>query len=236
MSISTAIDRIIDITARTEGGGRYDAWNPDDNGHGVSYGLIQFNQQSGTLPELLKSMHSADAGLFYDVFSRTGTDPSDFLDADWVRNAELNSPQYFNALIEAAQYPVFQRAQRDLARIIYFAQTDALAKKYGLFSERAYAMIFDAFVQRSPSTVKNAMADAVRAGGSELEILSMFAFNVDETTSGTRRRDLFASRSLSDKPFGSTSLASVMGSLAASNPVRLAGLSAVVYYFLLRKR
>src|SRR6185503_9381628 len=49
----SAVDRVIDKTARVEGGGRYDAFNPNDNGHGISFGLIQFNQKAGSLPQLM---------------------------------------------------------------------------------------------------------------------------------------------------------------------------------------
>src|SRR5258706_499414 len=62
------VDRLIDYTARNEGGGNYSAWNPNDNGAGVSFGLIQFNQKRGSLPTLMQRMHDKDPAKFDQIF------------------------------------------------------------------------------------------------------------------------------------------------------------------------
>jgi hypothetical protein len=119
-------------------------------------------------------------------------------------------------MLAAADVPEFQQAQRDLAREIYFTQAQKLAKQSGLKSERAHAMLFDAFVQRSPVTVRNAMTRAVASGGGEIEILRKFAKEVDEGTH-PRRQNIFNSTAFSDAPMtgagGKILLVSLLGLL-----------------------
>ncbi len=193
-----AIDKIIDATARTESGGKYDSWNPDDAGAGVSFGLIQFNQKKGGLPHLFKRMNANSTSKFAAVF---GEYASGFLDETWVRTADLNAPHLKELMLRAAQEPEFQQAQRDVAREMYFAPAQALANKHGLKSERALAMLFDAYVQRAPKTITNAMNRALATGGDEKEILRKFSLEVDEGT-GPRRQKIFASANFSDSPPG----------------------------------
>ena len=95
----------MDRTARFESGRRYDAWNADDNGHGVSFGLVQFNQQVGTLPTLLQRMHARDPERFNRIM---GPHAQHLQNASWVRGANLNAPDVHRRLRAAARAPVCQ--------------------------------------------------------------------------------------------------------------------------------
>ena len=146
-------DRIIEYTARTESGGRYDAWNPDDNGRGVSYGLIQFNQKVGTLPEVLRDMRAANPTRFDAIFGKYA---SGMATPSWVRAANLNDPAIATysrgvltggAMYHASREPDFQAVQRAWAKSGYFDPSVQAAQAVGLKSERAMAMLFDTSVQ-----------------------------------------------------------------------------------------
>jgi peptidoglycan hydrolase-like protein with peptidoglycan-binding domain len=190
-------DRIIEHTLRFESGGRYDAWNADDNGHGVSFGLIQFNQQVGSMPRLLREMNARDPQRFRDTF---GPHANNMLNADWVRGANLNSPDIRRRLQASGRDPVFQGVQRDLAREAYLDPAIAMGAEHGITSERGIAMLFDSAVQNGRGGTRSRLRQAARGGGSEREILDRFAGLADRGRTNGRRRRLFNSESLSDSP------------------------------------
>ncbi|MCK6508532.1 chitosanase [Myxococcota bacterium] len=207
-----AIDRLIDYTARNEGGGRYDAWNPNDNGHGVSFGLIQFNQKSGSLPTLMNRMHQADPEKFNQIF---GPHADNMRNPDWVRNADLNNPDIKARMQQAGRDPDFQKVQRDLAREGYFEPTNRLADQYGIQSERGRAMLFDTAVQYGlGSAARNngltgmlqRARQEVGPNASERELLSALANQADtHGYDANRRHHILNDPNLSDAPLGQTS-------------------------------
>ncbi|MBN2358651.1 MAG: LysM peptidoglycan-binding domain-containing protein, partial [Deltaproteobacteria bacterium] len=197
----SAADRIIDYTARTEGGGRYDAWNPDDAGHGISFGLIQFNQKSGSLPSLLKGMHQADPQKFSDIF---GPDSDRLLDESYVRSANFNTPEWKARFQEAGRDPEFQQVQRDLAKRGYFDPAVAMGQQYGLTSERSQALLFDSCVQNGVGGTRGMLEQAAAGGGSEREIQERFADLADAGRyAHNRRHNILQDPNLSDGPPGS---------------------------------
>jgi LysM repeat protein len=196
------VDSIIDRTARVEGGGRYDAFNPNDNGHGISFGLIQFNQKSGSLPTLLKDMHAKDPARFNDVF---GPHAHDLLSESFVRSANLNTPDLRARFQQAGQVPAFQQAQRDLARREYFEPAQRMARAHGIQSERGVAMLFDASVQMGAGGAERRLRDAAAGGGGEHAVLERFAAAADRVTGAHHRRtNLLNDPTLSDGALGST--------------------------------
>lgn len=196
-----SVDKLIDKTARVEGGGRYDAFNPNDNGHGISFGLIQFNQKAGSLPTLFTEMNQKDPAKFNQIF---GADAQSLLDTNHVRSANLNTPDMKAKLREAGAHPAFQQVQRDLAKRDYFDPAQRVAEQHGIKSERGMAMLFDASVQLGVGGMTQRLKAAAAQGGSEREILERFAASADNVTGGhNRRRNLLNDPTLSDGPIGS---------------------------------
>jgi len=195
-------DRIIDYTARTEGGGRYDAWNPNDAGHGISFGLIQFNQKSGSLPSLLRGMNEANPEKFAQTF---GADSNKLLDESYVRSANFNTPEWKSRFQEAGRVPEFQQVQRDLAKSGYFNPAVAMGKDHGLTSERSQALLFDSCVQNGVGGTREMLDQAARGGGSEREIQARFADLADAGQYGNNRRhNILRDGNLSDSPPSAT--------------------------------
>lgn len=202
----SGVDRIIDYTARTEGGGRYDAWNPNDAGHGVSFGLIQFNQKRGSLPSLFKGMHEANPEKFNGVF---GPHAQNLLSESYVRSANLNDPDIKSRMLEAGRDPELQQVQRNLARSDYYEPAAKMAAEHGLTSERAHAMLFDSAVQNGVGGTRKYLRQAAAGGGSERDILRRFANLADDNRySGNRRTRILHDPNLSDGPVGSSPAAS----------------------------
>lgn len=184
---TTAIRKLIDIVARFESRGDYGAINPDDAGAGVSYGLIQFNQKRGTLPQLFKEMNRRDPVLFNKIF---GSWVSTML-GPTIRTVNLNVGDFKNRLRIAGVEETFRQVQLDLARIHYFDPTDALADKYGWNTERARALMFDTAVQfgfngrnGTPDFVRRAIKKAKEINGTEnvtlRQQLAQFVVLVDD--------------------------------------------------------
>jgi LysM repeat protein len=200
---SDAVDRLIDYTARNEGGGSYQAWNSDDNGAGVSFGLIQFNQKKGSLPTLLERMHEQNPEKFDSLF---GPYSRDLQNPTWVRSANLNDPDIKARMKVAGGDAEFQGVQRDLAREGYFEPAARMLEQYGLNSERAHAMAFDTSVQYGVGGFGQKLAEAAAGGGTEREVLSRLADKADtHAYDHNRRHAILNDPALSDGPFGSTS-------------------------------
>jgi peptidoglycan hydrolase-like protein with peptidoglycan-binding domain len=193
----TNVDRIIDYTARVESGGKYDAWNADDNGHGVSFGLIQFNQEVGGLPSLLQSMHAANPAKFNEIM---GPHASTMLSTGGVRGANLNDPDIKSRMLRLGREPEFQQVQRDKAREGYWNPAARLGASFGIRSERGLAMLFDSCVQNGSGGTERFLRQAAAGGGSEREILARFASLADRGHAGRRTR-ILNDRGLSDAPF-----------------------------------
>ncbi len=215
------VDRIIDYTARTEGGGKYDAWNPNDAGHGVSFGLIQFNQDVGSLPSLFKGMHEKNPAKFNQTF---GPHAQNLLNESYVRNANLNDPDIKARMQASAKDPEFQQVQRDLARKGYYEPAARMAAEKGLTSERAHAMLFDSAVQNGVGGTQRYLNQAAAAGGSEKQILERFAHLADANRySGNRRTRILNDPNLSDGPVGSGAPSSQAPSTSATAPANNGG-------------
>jgi hypothetical protein len=181
----TGIDRVIDYTARFEGAGAYDAWNPNDAGHGVSAGLVQFNQKQGSLPDVFKRMHGTNATRFNELMS---TEAPLMLDSAWVRKADLNQPDRKERILSALREPQFNRAQREVARDVYYNPMEKVAGELKLTSTRAMAMLFDSAVQNGPTRTRALIRAAAKPGGTEMEILTRFAKAADANGAKPPRR------------------------------------------------
>lgn len=202
--------KIIAYTAHTESGGKYDSWNPDDNGAGISYGIIQFNQAGGrlasrkgsSLADLLKAMNAAAPAQFRATF---GPHADHLLSESWVKQADFNDPDLKKRMLLAATIPAFQQAQLELARKAYFIPAEQAAAKYGIKSERGHAMLFDTAVQWGPVRMEQFLRDAASkrqlnglgSAPAEKDLLADFAQAAD-AGKYTRRTKMLTDMNLSD--------------------------------------
>lgn len=147
MKIMDLASRVIDYVARGESGGAYWAQNRNSDGQGLSFGLIQWTQKSGSLGRLLRAMRAVDAAAFDRIFAPdAGT-----LLAVTTSNSEtvrLSLPLWqepWTARFKAAgQHRPFQEVQA------YAARTGAgwkaaleIAGIFGVQTERALVLFFD---------------------------------------------------------------------------------------------
>jgi hypothetical protein len=84
-------------------------YNPNDHGHGVSVGLMQWNQKKGKLPELLQAFHDSDPRRFDAIF---GGNAQNVLNVQFVKQADFTSGALNRSLIESLT--AFQSVQYEL--------------------------------------------------------------------------------------------------------------------------
>ena len=193
-TLDNIIDSVIRFTAANEGGvGGYSTFNPNDNGHGVSYGFIQFNQTVGSLPQLLQAMQAANPTKFSTIF---GSVAPQLINPDWVKANSLVG--YKNQFQQAGLVPEFQLAQRKLARSQYWSSAASVAGQLNLQSQRAYAIFFDTCVQRGSAAAMN-IAKQVSNVSDPTQKLSQYCQIADSVAlSGDRRTHLLTDSRLSD--------------------------------------
>lgn len=152
-------DALIDYIAQHhESGGSFCAWNPDDRGAGISFGLIQFNQKRGGLLDLFRRCADKNIDEFKKVMHPYGLQ---FLGESFVRTAELNRPEYKSRIIELGKIPIFQDAQRELAKELYLFKAKKICEKFYLGSERAIAMAADLAIQYGPGGLESRLLRSV---------------------------------------------------------------------------
>lgn len=172
--------RIIEQTAVHESDGDFGAMNRDGEFRGefnrpgeehpafgryhigLSYGIIQFTQDSGALGELLEEMRRRDATTFRDIFG-----PSSDALVDLTRRSGPSSRQtpprgprvqpldgadlwedvWVERFRAAADHVPFQEAQMVMAARIYLDPMVQFAAWLGLDTDRALGMVFDRAVQ-----------------------------------------------------------------------------------------
>ncbi len=132
------LDRVVDAIGRNEGSFTSINWN--DNGHGISVGKAQFNQQAGELPSFLKKCHDADPQKFNQIF---GPYAERMLDQGFVRGTPITKGSDLGNRMQAMlQEPKFQEVQTQLLRDKVVKAFD-LGQKYGHTSELMVAQIAD---------------------------------------------------------------------------------------------
>ncbi len=152
---------------------------------GLSYGVVQFTQDSGSLGRLLSMMRDRDATKFRDVF---GADCDDLIRVTTASGkASKDSPGGRSARVqpvggtdiwkepwlarfrEAARGDLFGKgnrqlfngAQNELAASMYLDPMLRFAAWLGLITDRALAMIFDRSVQMGSGGAKKWIIGAV---------------------------------------------------------------------------
>jgi len=157
----------------------------------LAFGIIQFNQRVGTLPELFQNCHSQNPQLFKEIFSTKYY--LDLLDKSWVRSANFKKDSdLLNRTIRMGKQAEFQQVQRDMAENYYYKPAKALADRFGLKSERAVCMCFDTAIQFGTTGTSNSLEQflvltSIGTGGppidtpaKEKRFLTVFASLVDD--------------------------------------------------------
>lgn len=184
--------RIIDHIAPFESNGDYGAVNPDGEFEGsfgkdhpayqryhvgLSYGLIQFTQDSGKLGELLAAMRQRDPAAFAQVFGPDGAELVRVTSAAGppssqsiggrsarvqpVAGADLWREPWLGRFRAAAHNENFKAAQREVAARGYLDPMLEFAGRLGLDSERALTIAVDRAVQMGPGGAKRWIISAV---------------------------------------------------------------------------
>ena len=128
------------VTHNEAGSKSFSAYNPDDNGAGISVGLMQWNQRRGDLPVLVDSWFAKNPRKFNDIF---GANSMDVRDEDWLRKVDFSGNATLRSSMERALAdPEFQGVQLDL-RNDHIEESCEVAKDYGFSSLRARAVVAD---------------------------------------------------------------------------------------------
>jgi hypothetical protein len=130
---------------------------------GLSYGLIQFTQESGSLGRLLAMMRDRDAATFRQIFgdhadelievtTAPGPPAAESPDGRSARTQPIDGTDlwdepWISRFRQAGQVTAFQAAQNELAATAYLDPVVGFAGDMGLDTDRALAMTLDRSVQ-----------------------------------------------------------------------------------------
>ena len=129
-------------------------WSVQANldGNGVSYGILQWTQKSGSLGRLLRTMAATDPiafGRFFgaswakllEVTARASLEPVD--------GVVLWAEPWVSRFVAAGRWPAFQQAQaRVAAESEYMAGAVEIARTLGVASERALTLYYNRTVHQ----------------------------------------------------------------------------------------
>jgi hypothetical protein len=185
------LHKILSIVAQMEGVGKFGALNLNTDAAGLSYGIIQWAQRPGRLPELLRAFSAADREHFIDVFgdgdarladsliaytsranggvdARTGLalDPAfDLIHSPWTRRFEKST---LHLPFQLAQVQTAASAFRQSLRKIRSYARD-------LGTERGIAFMLDVANQFGDGGLKKLYLAAHREGMDEMDLLEAIA-------------------------------------------------------------
>lgn len=139
----------------------YGALNRNDRGNGVSFGLIQHNQASGSLGRMLDTWRHTDPAGFAGVWGDLGdamvaslTSPDR---AERMRLRLAEEP-YLSRWALAGRAPGCQAAQAYEARVSYLnRRIMEAAAAHGLAGTRAIGLIFDRSINQGPGVALQAL-------------------------------------------------------------------------------
>jgi hypothetical protein len=172
-------DRYGAINADGEFKGRFGPSHPAYQHHhiGLSYGLIQFTQESGSLGQLLAMMRDRDDAMFRQTFGENsdelisvttaaGPPSSESPDGRSARTqpvggADLWEEPWISRFRQAGQVTAFQSAQNELAARAYVDPMIGFAGDLGLDTDRALAMVVDRSVQMGVNGARHWVIAAV---------------------------------------------------------------------------
>jgi hypothetical protein len=223
--------RVVRRTAKHEGGGKYDAINPnneakvDPPGPGVSAFLIQWTQGSGNLGTVLTAMRARDQ-LTFDAVVGGPTVAAELLRVTRagslapVNGAVLWAPVWVGKFIALGRHPPFQQVQVEIAATgAHMRAAIEVAKVLHITSEKGLALAFDRCVQQGeygmPKLARRLAAEWQAEGWpSYTERLARFGAAAVAKTSSTWRADvqrrvsaILADSTLTDASYVQTAVA-----------------------------
>jgi len=132
--------------------GRYWSVQANLDGNGVSYGILQWTQKSGSLGTLLRAMAAADPVAFARFF---GTSWAKLLEVtgraslETVDGVALWAGPWVTRFATAGRWPAFQRVQAQVAaESEYMAGAVEIAGLLGVSTERAMVLYYNRTVHQ----------------------------------------------------------------------------------------
>lgn len=132
-------------------------WSVQRNldGNGVSFGILQWTQKSGSLGKLLRAMAVADSVAFGRFFGGSWAQVLEVTgraSLAAVDGAVLWAEPWASRFMAAGRWPAFQQVQaRVAAESEYMAGAVEIARLLGVTSERAMTLYYNRAVQQGPS-------------------------------------------------------------------------------------
>ena len=188
------LQKVLSIVAQMEGVGKFGALNLNTDRAGISYGIIQWAQRPGRLPELLRAFSQADRGLYVQIFGdgdaaladaliahvskvNGGVNPKTGISLDARFN--LIAPPWTQRFETATLQIPFQNSQVAVA-LEAFTRSYQAFQRYApdIVSERAVAFMLDVANQFGDTGLKGLYTQIRRPDMAEMDILDVIA---DET-------------------------------------------------------
>jgi hypothetical protein len=142
------------VTHNEAGPKSYMAFNPNDMGHGISVGLMQWNQKRGKLPDLLQAWHRKNPAKFDGMF---GHYSDDLLSTSFVKGADFTNGTLKTGMERALADPEFQRVQLTM-RNNHIENSCEIAKDYQFTALRARAIVADLVNQMGEAGARRLLA------------------------------------------------------------------------------
>jgi hypothetical protein len=186
--------KVIARTSAREGG--YDAINPNTDGAGLSFGILQWTQSSGNLGKLLAAMQATDSATFERIFGPSSRTLIDTMRAGGVRSVGGAYPwqePWASRFRAAGRTPIFQLVQDEYAKVDPHMQAALeVAKRLKVMTERSMAIFFDTAVQQGPNGAKS-IAEAARTallarGSNAVPYADVLRVYVEKCLDRVRRR------------------------------------------------
>lgn len=221
---ATNMQKILSMVSQMEGAGKFAALNLNTDRAGLSFGVLQWAQRPGRLPELLNGMCAADRDQFVTVFGSGDSSIADGLIVHCLKPSggvdpstghtlnpsfDLVAEPWVSRFRQAALIARFQQVQIQLA-FSCFQKSYAALQRFAadLCSERAVAFMIDVANQFGDGGAAKLYADVYQPGMTEPELLEEIANLTvervgDAFKAGVRaRRDQYLHTSLlNDQPF-----------------------------------
>ncbi|MDP2309942.1 MAG: hypothetical protein Q8P18_28245 [Pseudomonadota bacterium] len=135
--------------------GNYWSVQANLDGNGVSYGILQWTQKSGSLGRLLRAMAAADPVAFRRFFGASWAkllDVTGRASMEAVDGVVLWAEPWVSRFTTAGRWPAFQQVQaRDAAESEYMAGAVEIARLLGVSTERAMVLYYNRTVHQGAS-------------------------------------------------------------------------------------
>lgn len=215
--------KVLAITAQMEGVGKFGALNLNTDRAGLSFGLIQWAQRPGRLPELLRAFRAADPSRFSEIFGNGdaaladalirhvakpngGVHPRTGITADPA--FDLVEEPWVGRFRQAARHLPFQQAQLGVALQAFTGSYRTLrAYASQIRSERGAAFMLDVANQFGDGGLRRLYNEVHRPGMNELDLMEAIAEETVEEMPDAfqqgvraRREGFLRTALLSDQP------------------------------------